>query len=103
MKPTEISVIELKKRLDNGEQLLIIDVREPYEYEEFNIGGKLIPLGELSMALNDLDEFAEREIIVHCRSGARSMAAQDYMIKMGFQQVRNLTGGMLAWQQEFNG
>ena len=99
----EISVIELKQRLDNGEELLVIDVREPYEFDEFNIGGKLIPLGNLSAELHDLDDHLEMEIIVHCRSGVRSMAAQDYMRKQGFENVRNLTGGILAWQQAFQG
>lgn len=94
---TEISVTELKNRRDNGEQILIVDVREPYEYEEFNIGGMLIPLGELQAKLHDLDDHMDDEIVVHCRSGARSMAAQDYMRKMGFEKVRNLTGGILAW------
>lgn len=94
---TEISVSELKNRRDNGEQILVVDVREPYEYEEFNIGGILISLGELQAKLHDLDDHKDDEIVVHCRSGARSMAAQDYMRKMGFEKVRNLTGGILAW------
>jgi rhodanese-related sulfurtransferase len=97
----EITVIELKKRLDSGENLLVIDVREPYEYDEFNIGARLIPLGELPVELHNLEDHLEEEIIVHCRSGARSAAAQDYMRKQGFEKVRNLTGGILAWQQAF--
>ena len=89
---------ELKARLDRGEKPFIIDVREPYEFEEFNINGKLIPLGTLQMALHDLEEHADEEIIVHCRSGARSAAATDFLSKQGFSNVKNLEGGMLAWQ-----
>lgn len=98
---TEISVAELKSRRDQGEQIIVVDVREPYEYEEFNIGGILIPLGELQSKLHDLDDQMDEEIVVHCRSGARSMAAQDYMKKMGFEHVRNLSGGVMAWIEAF--
>ena len=94
----DIEVTELKQRLENGEEILIIDVREPWEYEEFNIKGKLIPLGELQGAIDDLDDHMEDEIVVHCRSGARSAAAKDFMVKQGFKNVRNLLGGVLAWQ-----
>lgn len=94
-----ISVSELKSRLDKGDKPIIIDVREPYEYEEFNIGGKLIPLGNLQARLHELDDQSDEEIIVHCRSGARSAAAVDYMNKQGFSNVKNLTGGILAWME----
>jgi len=83
----DITVIELKQRLDAGENLNIIDVREPWEFEEANINGQLIPLGDLQGRIDDLD----------CKSGARSAAAADYMTKQGFTNVRNLTGGILAW------
>ncbi|MBO6517009.1 MAG: rhodanese-like domain-containing protein [Bacteroidia bacterium] len=95
----DITVAELKERLDAGEELNIIDVRESWEYEEANINGKLIPLGELQGAIDDLEDIREQEIIVHCRSGARSAAAVDYMTKQGFTNARNLTGGILAWQE----
>lgn len=98
---SEITVIELKQRLDSGEKLLVIDVRETYEYDEFNIGARLIPLGDLPVELNNLEDYIDNEIVIHCRSGARSAAAQDYMRKQGFEKVRNLTGGILAWQQAF--
>lgn len=98
---SDITVQELHERLSKGEQLLVIDVREPYEYEEYNIGGKLIPLGELSARIHDFDDHMDDEIVVHCRSGARSSAAQDYMKKMGFTGVRNLVGGIIAWQQAY--
>jgi len=93
----DITVEELKQRLDNGEQLNIIDVRETWEYEEFNIGGKLVPLGELQGTIDDMDDLMDQEVIIHCRSGARSAAAKDFMVKQGFKNVRNLLGGVLAW------
>ncbi len=96
-----ITVTELKARLDKGETPIIIDVREPYEYAEFNIGAKLIPLGNIQSQINELEEFADQEIIVHCRSGARSAAATDYLSKQGFSNVKNLSGGMLEWQAQF--
>jgi len=98
-----ITVEELKTRLDNGETPIIIDVREPYEFEEFNINGKLIPLGNLQASLHDLEDYADEEIIIHCRSGARSAAATDFLTKNGFTNVKNLTGGMLDWQAKFLG
>lgn len=96
-----ITVTELKARLDKGETPIIIDVREPYEYAEFNIGAKLIPLGNIQSQINELEEFVDQEIIVHCRSGARSAAATDYLSKQGFSNVKNLNGGMLEWQAQF--
>ena len=95
---SDITVQELKQRLDKGDSVLVIDVREAWEYEEFNINGKLIPLGELQGAIDDLDEYRNQEIVVHCKSGGRSAAARDFMIKQGFTNVRNLEGGMMAWQ-----
>jgi rhodanese-related sulfurtransferase len=95
---SDISVQELKKRLDSGEDILVIDVRESWEYDEFNINAKLMPLGELQGSLNDLKDHMNDEIIVHCKSGGRSAAACDYLTKQGFTNVRNLSGGMMAWQ-----
>jgi len=92
---TEISVEELKKLRDENAQLLLIDVREPHEYAERNIGGKLIPLQQLGEKLEELDQDAE--IIVHCRSGERSARAVLAMRESGFKHVRNLKGGLLAW------
>ena len=94
----EISVQGLKAKMDNKEDFVLIDVREKYEYEEFNIGGKLIPLGEIMGALEDLEEFKGKEIIIHCRSGKRSAMAQQLMLQAGFSDVKNLVGGVLAWQ-----
>ncbi len=98
----DISVTELHERMQKGEKLNIIDVREVYEYEEFNIGAQLIPLGTLPEKLTELESIKDEEIIVHCRSGARSANAKMYMMSEGFTNVRNLLGGMIAYQSEVN-
>jgi rhodanese-related sulfurtransferase len=98
---TDISVVELKKRLDAGETINLIDVREQHEYEEFNLGGDLIPLGTLPGKLEDLEDLKNEEVIVHCRSGARSGTAKMFLIQSGFTNVRNLLGGVLDWQAQF--
>lgn len=98
---SDITTDELKKRLDAGEALNIFDVREPYEYEEFNIGATLIPLGELPSRINELENLKDQEIIVHCRSGARSNNAKMFLEDAGFTNVKNLLGGMLDWRSKF--
>ena len=90
----DISVQELRNKLEAGEQFTFIDVREPWEYEEFNLGAQLIPLGTLVNSLYELEDHKNDEIIVHCRSGARSGQAQAILLATGFQNVRNLTGGL---------
>lgn len=99
----DITVEELKERMDKGEKLHIIDVREPHEYEEYNIGATLIPLGTLPSKLDELQALKEEEVILHCRSGARSGNAKLFMEDSGFSKVRNLLGGMLAWRERFGG
>lgn len=94
----DITTDELKQRLANGEKPFVIDVREPHEYQEFNIGALNIPLGSLPQRLEELEDHKNDEIIVHCRSGARSANAKAFMQQQGFSNVRNLLGGMLAWQ-----
>ena len=94
----DITIEELKERMDKGEKLNLIDVREEYEFDEFNIGAKLIPLGELPDRLEEIKAWKEEEILVHCRSGARSGRAKEYLASEGFTNVRNVLGGMLAWQ-----
>jgi rhodanese-related sulfurtransferase len=97
-----ISVEELKARLDAGEQINIIDVREPHENAEFNIGGQLIPLGRIqTMQTDEIDELKEQELIVYCRSGNRSGQACLILDTLGFKNTKNLTGGMLAWQEKY--
>ncbi len=95
---SDITCEELKERMDKGEALTVIDVREPYEYEEFNIGAQLIPLGEIPGRLEELAHLKNEEVIVHCRSGARSGNAKLFMMENGFTNVRNLIGGMVQWQ-----
>ncbi|WP_187263833.1 rhodanese-like domain-containing protein [Pontibacter beigongshangensis] len=96
---TDITADELKERLNKGETPVIIDVREPWEYEESRIeGAKNIPLGNLPQQLDDLEELKEQEVIVQCRSGARSANAKAFLQQNGFNQVRNLLGGILAYQ-----
>jgi sulfur-carrier protein adenylyltransferase/sulfurtransferase len=91
----EIQVEELKQRLDRGDDLFILDVREPHEYQICNIGGHLIPLGDLPRRVNELD--TSKEIIAHCRSGVRSAKAVNFLRQAGFKKVHNLAGGILAW------
>ena len=94
----DITAQELRQRLDTGETPHIIDVREPNEYAQDNIGGMLIPLGELQYRLDDLDGMQNDELIVHCRSGKRSAMAQQILEENGFNNVRNLEGGLLAYR-----
>jgi sulfur-carrier protein adenylyltransferase/sulfurtransferase len=91
----EMTVEELKRRLDAGENLFVLDVREPHEYQICNIGGHLIPLGDLPNRVNELD--SSREIVAHCRSGVRSAKAVNFLQQAGFKKVHNLAGGILAW------
>jgi len=91
----EMQVEELKRRLDAGEDLYVLDVREPHEYQICNIGGHLIPLGDLPKRVNELD--SSREIVAHCRSGVRSAKAVGFLQQAGFKKVHNLAGGILAW------
>ena len=95
----DITVEELKTKLDKGENFVFLDVREPSEYEEFNLGAKLIPLGNLLGALNELEQHKSDEIVIHCRSGARSGNAKITLSQLGFTKVRNLLGGVLEWQR----
>ncbi len=94
----EITPREMKSRLDRGDDLFILDVREPHEYQICNLKGHLIPLGELPRRVHELD--SSREIIAHCRSGKRSAEAVDFLRKAGFRKILNLKGGILAWSDE---
>lgn len=97
-----ITVEELKARIDAGEKLLIIDVREPSEYAEYNIGGKLVPLGKIAgMQLEELEDLKEEELIIHCKAGSRSMQACMILETAGFKNVVNVSGGLMAWIQKF--
>jgi sulfur-carrier protein adenylyltransferase/sulfurtransferase len=94
----EITPRDLKARLDRGDDLYILDVREPHEYQICNLGGHLIPLGDLSKRAGELD--SSRDIVVHCRSGKRSAEAVEFLQRAGFRKVLNLKGGILAWSDE---
>jgi adenylyltransferase/sulfurtransferase len=94
----EITPRELKTRLDRGDDLFILDVREPHEYQICNIHGHLIPLGDLPKRVSELD--SSREIVAHCRSGKRSADAVEFLQKAGFKKIWNLKGGILAWSDE---
>jgi rhodanese-related sulfurtransferase len=97
-----ITAEEVKSRLDNGETLHLIDVREPHEHAEFNIGGQLIPLGKIqTMQVEELDDLKEEEVILYCRSGNRSGQAATILDMLGFKNTKNLVGGMLGWQEKF--
>jgi rhodanese-related sulfurtransferase len=97
-----ISVDDLKARRDAGETLQLIDVREPAEHEEFNIGGLLYPLGKIqSMDTENIEQWKDKELICYCRSGNRSGQACLILEMAGFKNVKNLSGGMLAWQNRF--
>ena len=96
----EITVQELKKRLDNGENLSVLDVREPHEYEVANIGARLIPLNELPERLAELDR--DVPLAVHCKTGGRSARAVKLLQETGFQNAFNVEGGITAWSEEID-
>jgi rhodanese-related sulfurtransferase len=91
----EIQADDLKSRLDHGDNLYLLDVRDEYEYEISNIGGHLIPLPELPKRLNELD--ARQEIVAVCKMGPRGVKAVELLQKNGFRKVSNLRGGIHAW------
>lgn len=98
-----ITAAEVKARIDAGENLHIVDVREPYENAEFNIGGILLPLGKVqTLQIDEIDELKNEEVIMYCRSGNRSGQACQMLEMAGFTNVKNLTGGMLGWREQFN-
>ena len=96
----EIQPEEFKRRLDAGESIFVLDVREPHEYQICSIHGHLIPLGDLPKRIHELD--SSREIVVHCKSGARSAKAVDFLRQSGFKRATNLAGGILAWANKID-
>ncbi len=100
---TTITAEELKAKLDAGETLNIIDVREPHEHADFNIGGLLLPLGKVQMMqLDEIEDLKDQELIVYCRSGNRSGQACQMLDMAGFTNTKNLAGGMMHWQELYN-
>lgn len=99
----DITVQELKERIDKGESPLMIDVRESFEWDQQHLPGvKMISLGSLPHQLDEIADLKDREIVVICRSGGRSGNAAAYLRQNGFQHVRNLTGGLLAWKAKID-
>lgn len=99
-----MSVDELKARLDAGESIHLLDVREDHERSEFNIGGVHLRLALVQgMQFDDIEDWKDEEVVVYCRSGNRSQIAGFIMESAGFGRVVNLAGGMLDWQQKFGG
>jgi len=97
---TEMTVEELKQRLDRGDDLFVLDVREPHEFQIANLGGHLIPLNDLPNRLGELDR--DRETVVHCKMGGRSAKAVDFLRQSGFSRVHNLAGGITAWSERID-
>lgn len=94
----DITVEDLKSRLDKKDKFIFIDVREEWEYDDENLGAKNIPLGDLPNRLDEIDQYKDQEIIVHCKSGARSGNAKKFLESKGFTKVRNVLGGIMAYQ-----
>jgi len=97
-KVPEIEPEELKRRLDSGEDILVLDVREPHEYEICNLGARLIPLGQLAERVGELDPTLE--IVAHCKGGVRSAKAVELLRNLGFHRVSSLAGGILRWSEK---
>jgi len=96
----QMSVQELKQHLDAGDDLLVLDVREPYEYQIANIGARLIPMNDVPRRLDEIDR--DREIVVHCQIGGRSQRVAEYLKKNGYEKVSNLAGGIRAWSEQID-
>jgi adenylyltransferase/sulfurtransferase len=96
----QLSVKDYKNRIDKGEDLFLLDVREPYEYQIAQIGGVLIPQNDVPNRLAEIPR--DKEIVVQCRSGARSQRIAELLVQQGYTNVVNLAGGILAWADEID-
>jgi rhodanese-related sulfurtransferase len=94
----DITAAQLKEMLDNGTKFNLIDVRNPDEYDEDNLGALLMPLGDLADSLADIETMKGEDIYIHCRSGARSDRAKLFLIANGFSKVHNVLGGIMAFR-----
>jgi adenylyltransferase/sulfurtransferase len=94
----QITPRELKQWIESGKDFQLIDVREEYEYDEANMGGHLIPLAELPARYEEVDK--TKDVVVHCRSGKRSELAIQFLESMGYSNLYNLEGGIVAWNNE---
>jgi rhodanese-related sulfurtransferase len=93
----DITTQELRERIEKGENLHIVDVREQWEFDEANLNGLLIPLGELPNRFSELEAWKNEEIIIHCKSGGRSGRAKEFLKTQGYENVRNLLGGITEY------
>lgn len=91
----EITSLQLKELIEKGEQIVLVDVREAYEHEGFNIGGTLIPLNQLRQRFRELD--ADKKIVVYCQRGNRSAYAVNFLVQRGFENAKTLAGGIEDW------
>ncbi|MFP5208364.1 MAG: molybdopterin-synthase adenylyltransferase MoeB [Acidobacteriota bacterium] len=96
----QLSVKELKQRIDAGEDVFILDVREPFEYQIANLGGTLIPMNDVPRRLAEIDR--DREIVVQCKMGGRSQRVAEFLAQSGYPKVVNLSGGITAWANEID-
>jgi len=97
----EITTIALHQRLASGEKIILIDVREPYEHDEYDIGGTNIPVTELPFRIDELKQFGDGDLVLYCQSGNRSILAQKLLaMQFGIENTYNLKGGVNAWKEE---
>jgi rhodanese-related sulfurtransferase len=97
----DITIQELHDRRKQGDDLSLIDVREPHEHAEFELGGENLPLGDIHSWMDDLEDSRDEELILYCRTGNRSGIAKAFLESAGFKKVRNLTGGIVAWIEAY--
>ncbi len=95
----DITVEQLKELIEGENALNLFDVREEYEYEDDNLGAKLVPLGEIPDRLVEFETLKGQDIYIHCRSGARSGNAKQFLIAQGFENVHNVLGGIMAYRK----
>ncbi len=97
----EVTVQELKSMMDSGVDFLLVDVREPFEFEEANLDGLLIPIGEITERFSEIPR--DKPVVIHCRSGARSANVVNYLTQSkGYTNLANLKGGIKAWAAEID-
>ncbi len=94
----DISAEELRDLLEGDKPVVLFDVRNPDEFQEDNLGGILVPLGDISDSLDEFEAYRGQDIYIHCRSGARSGRAKEYLISQGFDKVHNVLGGIMAYR-----
>lgn len=95
-----ISAQELKEKMDTSEDFLLLDVRQQDEYDFVNLDGTLIPLGQLSQRITEIDAYKDKDVVVMCRTGSRSAQAARILVREGFQNVYNLSGGITGWSRD---